>query len=238
METSYVASQTKSQADLAEIIKIDLTNDTQSVFATTGIEGIYSVTFDSGGDLFASSTLGGASSKVTQYDGQSGTVIGTFVPGPVASPAPGGIVFGPNGNLFVGEHGEIREYDGLTGALVGVFASGNGLGATNGLAFAPNGNLLVADVRYGIFEFDGDTGVFVREFATNIEPNDLAFGPTGEFFVSSSGEVLEYDWLTGQSLGFFAPGAAHGITIVPEPSTGLLLGLGLVGLGLRKKFIS
>lgn len=242
----FVASQARSQSDLAEIVRVDPETGASSVFATTGIEGIFSVTLDSDGDVFASSALPGSTSKVTRYEGGSGSVLGSFVPGPVASPATGGLAFGPNGNLFVGEVGRILEYDGRTGSFLGVFASGNGLGATNGLAFATNGNLLVANTQAtccgagAIVEFD-PLGAYVRSFGDDESPVDLAFAPNGALFVSVNANVggrdliLEYDYVSGAQRGKpLFRGGGHGFAVIPEPSIALLVGLGLAALAVRR----
>jgi WD40 repeat protein len=228
----YVGSQTRAQPDYAEILKVDLASGQMSVFATDGIEGIFGITFGPNGNLFASSTLAGSASKVFEYDGATGALVGSFVAGPVSLPAPSGLIFGPSGSLFVGEHGAIIEYDGSTGTVIGTFATE--VTAPNGLLLAPNGNLIVADSFDGLLELDIGTGELIR----NIDPSGrfvaADFLPNGDLLATEldSSEVRRYDWSTGAFLGVFAttPGYPQGIAVIPEPSTATLLALGLVGI--------
>lgn len=94
-----------------------------------------------------------------------------------------------------------------------------------GLTFGPNGNLFVVDRIYNpggpdwsaVFEFDGDTGEFIREFVPRgtcglADARHPYFGPNSNLFVVSRLDtdfkgVFEFDGQTGACLGVFpAPG--------------------------------
>ena len=80
---------------------------------------------------------------VLRFDGQTGNSMGVFASGGLTTAA--GLVFGPNGNLFVGSQtssSRVNEYDGVTGEYIGAFATGVD---ARGAVFGPDGNLYVSD---------------------------------------------------------------------------------------------
>src|SRR2546422_1012284 len=93
------------------------------------------------GDLFVSSY---GNSSVMEYNGTTGAFITTFVPpGSGGLNGPFGLVFGPNGNLFVSSYFNnfsVPEYNGTTGAPMGYFVSpgSGGLSYPIDLTFGPN----------------------------------------------------------------------------------------------------
>ena len=216
--TVLIADQTRAESDGAEILKVDATGAV-SVFATEGIEGIFGITFGPNGNVFASSTQIGSAAKVVQYDGQTGILVGTFVAGPVNGPAPGGLAFGPNGDLFVGESGAVLEYDGVSGTLVRVFASGAPLNAPNGLFFMSGGNLVVADSFGGLLEFDGASGAFVRNIDATGRFVGVAADPAGSLYASEldTAQIRSYDWPAGTPRGplISLPDFPEGIAFTP-----------------------
>jgi DNA-binding beta-propeller fold protein YncE len=84
-----------------------------------------------------------------------------------------------------------------------------------GLKFRPNnGNLLVAD-GYGVYEFNGATGQYVRTFAEDISPVGLDINPsTGRLAVTdgSSNQIVEYNLATGANAGTLVQPGASGLS--------------------------
>ena len=159
----------------------------------------------------------GDTDSILAYDAEDGEFQGVFAED-AALDEPEGLVFGPNGNLFVTSRtNEVLEFDGETGDLVGVFASGNGLFDPAGLAFGgPDNDLFVGsgDPEEGgesqILRFDGVTGDFetVVDAGNTGElnnPEGLIFGPDGLLYVNSAGDgqVLRYDAATNAFVDVF-----------------------------------
>jgi len=183
------------------------------------------LTFGPNGNLFvatgnAGSSAGNRGEAVLQYDGVSGRFVGVFVAaGSGGLLLPMGLVFGPNGNLFVvdqppgGGLSAVFEYDGFTGDLVQVFVSRGSCGLTNGshLTFGPNGNLLVTGEPNGLIEFDGQTGACIGILGETDQPAgdltvNLRFSPhNGNLLVAKeNGErIVEHDGSTGMVIGGF-----------------------------------
>jgi DNA-binding beta-propeller fold protein YncE len=85
--------------------------------------------------------------QILRYDGTTGAFLDAFVPaGSGGLAQPSGLVFGPDGNLYVAAHapsagqGTVFRYDGTTGAFLDTFIprGTGGLNAPNSLLyFAP-----------------------------------------------------------------------------------------------------
>ncbi len=190
---------------------------------------------------------------IIEYDGAQGDVVGWFTSDRLTDDIGAelyqgnGLAWGPNGNLFVAADSQsadpdaryVIEIDGVTGQRLGEFVptGSGGLFWPYDLTFGPDGNLFVLhhDLprpywgQFGILEFDGLTGAFVRtvvELGSVEKSSKLIFGPNGNLYVSTeSAGVVEFDPTTGARLGvfegsmnsFFWPG------IVFSPHTGNLL---------------
>jgi DNA-binding beta-propeller fold protein YncE len=139
------------------------------------------------------------SNTVLRYNGQTGASVGQFVtPGSGGLSAPWGVVFGPDGNLYVssGLNDRVLRYDGQTGQFVNTFvaAGSGGLDFPTGLAFGPNDNHLYAANGFAanssVRRYNGQTGAFINVFATG----------------GISHVVFRYNGSTGASLGVFTSG--------------------------------
>jgi hypothetical protein len=151
----------------------------------------------------------------------TGAFEGDFIP--PQSHALGGIVFGPDGNLFATSHAshEVLRFDGTTGNLIGTFVTSGagGLNGPNGLRFGPDGYLyVVGNHNSNVLRYDGTTGAFVDEFVQAGSggldgPTNIAFGPDGNLYVTSSGsdQVLRYNRSNGAFIDAFATAGADGL---------------------------
>src|SRR5262249_56178530 len=103
--------------------------------------------------------VGSLDNTVKRYNGATGAFIDTFASGGGLR-FPGGITFGPDGNLYVtsGFSNSVLRYDGKTGAFLDAFATGGGLSVPTGLVFGPDGNLSKG-LRFG-----GRTGAAIGTF--------------------------------------------------------------------------
>jgi hypothetical protein len=138
------------------------------------------IAFGTDNNLYVSDN---ASKSILQFNGTSGALLGTFASGSNLV-NPGDLAFGPSGSLFVGNTtgnltGNILKFNGTT---FDTFTSGTTLGPPGGFAFGPDNNLYVTDsLNLRVAEFDGTTGAFIKNFATNSSSNDL-INPVGLVF--------------------------------------------------------
>ena len=183
-----------------------------------GMSGYASLAFSLNGNLYVK---GWSTSQIQQFNGTTGAYVSTFASNSSFGVA-SAVLFGPNGNLFVGAGSSILQYNGSTGALVGSFVSSGsgGLVAVNGMRFGLDGNLYVSNTNFGnstydVLRYNGTTGAFIDTFVASgsggLSGNrDLVFGPDGNLYVASSnnGVVERYNGTTGAFLGTFTSARA------------------------------
>ncbi len=141
-----------------------------------------------------------------------------------------GMVFGPDGNLYVARYAafagfnRIQRFDGDTGADLGTFASGGGMEGPWGLDFGRDQNDDgIEDLYVGDFDtnqvllYSGATGGFLGVFVTPGSgglsgPTGLRIGKDGELYVSSfnNDRVLRYSGYTGAFIDIFATSGMDG----------------------------
>ncbi|MBN2563137.1 MAG: PEP-CTERM sorting domain-containing protein [Phycisphaerae bacterium] len=120
---------------------------------------------------------------IWRVDAQTGDFIDEFITGSNG----GSMVFGPDGNLYIGcedpysGYDSIARYDGETGDFIDVFADGGGLDRASGIVFGPDGDLYVSSRQTdSVLRYDGETGDFIDTFATGgglYRPEGLLFTP-------------------------------------------------------------
>jgi sugar lactone lactonase YvrE len=191
----------------------------QSVFASQNLTSPRGIIFGPDGDLYVADGGTGSSnlvhvdgspySSVERFDGQTGAFLNYFVaPASGGINAPGFLVFGPDGNLYVGNvhEGSILRFYGPNAADPGapdpapgqsgayfVPPVGGGLDAPQGLTFGPDGNLYVASSNW---------------FTNGNGPNYIGDCPPGS--------VLKFEGPSGPHpgafLGAFVPAGSGGLT--------------------------
>jgi Concanavalin A-like lectin/glucanases superfamily/PKD domain/Matrixin len=178
--------------------------------------------------------LDSATATVRRYNSSTGAFVSTFVPTISGGTSDLGIVYGPDGNLYVAGPSSVLRYDGLTGSPLpapgntGAFfvnPGSGGLSANEGLSFGfgPDNNLYVASsATNSILRYSGTTGAFLGAFVSGVAtPQTPLFGPDGNLYVSSftnPGSIERYNGTTGAPL----PSAGNtGAYFVPPGSGGL-----------------
>ncbi len=190
-----------------------------------------------GNVLYVASFTGATSpdGEVDRYDATSGKFLGAFSspPGWTGQFNPRGVVFGPDGGLYVSAFdssspltGAVVRYDVGTGVGT-IFAANTGrapdLHRPEGLTFGPDGRLYVTGFRADATDTDkiviiNASGAEVDSIALDAVGQArsfgqaLLFGPGGHLFVpitglgSDTGAVRSYDVTTKTFTNFVAPG--------------------------------
>jgi streptogramin lyase len=211
-----VANYVQGSAD-GQVLRYSGAGTPLGVFASVPGMKPQDLAWGPGGYLYV--TTGDADGRVLRFNGTTGTFMDTFVsPGSGGLDNPYGLIFGPDGNLYVNSShtGSVIRYHGTTGAFMDVFAYHASLTtAPHNSVFGPDGNLYVSGSRdtNNVLRFDGQTGAFMDEFIPSgsgglNNPHDVAFGPDGNLYVCSmyGNQVLRYNGATGTFMDVFASG--------------------------------
>jgi streptogramin lyase len=177
-------------------------------------------------DLFVCSS----SVNILRYDERTGEFLGEFISagsGGLSNPA--GLIFGPDGNLYViSGNNSILRYDGITAdplpspgnsgaTFVQPGSGGLSIANVGWLIFGPDRNLYVTSSG-GVLRFSGTTGEFIDAFVSPgsgglTGPRGLVFGPDGNLYVNSidpgPGPVLRYNGTTGDFMDVFVAAGSN-----------------------------
>jgi DNA-binding beta-propeller fold protein YncE len=207
--------------------KYTSTGSTVNASLVTGLSGAYGLAV-SGNNLFVTND-----NKVGLYDATTGAAINSSL---ITTGLTGAfrIVLTAD-NLYVvsinGSDGIVGKYT-LSGGIVNASLV-SGLGLSYGMAVAGNRLYVTNYLNPGagtVGVYDATTGSAIdTSFITGLSgPLDITeYG--GVLYVLHGGGISKYDSLTGTPMGTFSTtgGTPTGIAIVPEPSTTLLIALGL-----------
>jgi hypothetical protein len=181
--------------------------DVYATLTTTG--GVTGIVVGPDGAIYASTRFNNSIVRITN----GGSTIETFIqPGAGGLNRTGGIIFGPNGNAYVGSENtnNILLFDGQTGDFIREFvpSGSGGLRRPSGLLFGPFGDLYVdsADTN-SILHYDGQTGAFINVVAFQHD-NQVISGPRGFLFTETDSATFDY---TGQRF--------LGLSAIPVPAT-------------------
>jgi sugar lactone lactonase YvrE len=189
------------------------------------------IAFGTGGDLFVASA--GPASNIARVDGTTGVVTNpSFTSGnSLVLGGPQYLTFGPD--LAVTDiAGHLFRFDPTTGVSTFEAALDNPVGVT----FDALGNLFVAqrisDNVLLLPAGGGGSSILIPNGAFTSSPADMKIGPDGLLYVTTGGAIYRFD-TSGTLVDSFGTGGRYmaftDSTVVPEPETWTLLGLGIVG---------
>jgi WD40 repeat protein len=167
-------------------------------------------------DLFVPSHSGPGANSVMQFDENDGSLINSaFVAPGTGGLSPQGILWGKDGNLYVGSGSrQILQFDNA-GNFLAVFVQGGAeLNGPRGMIFGPDGNLYVSSKSTNSVErYNGTDGSYMDDFippgtAGLSGPRGIVFGPDGNLYVANfdKGQVLQFDGNSGAPLGLLGDG--------------------------------
>jgi outer membrane protein assembly factor BamB len=238
-----------------QLVRIDPSTGGASVVGTLGydIRAFDLATRD--GRLYAFDSI---HDRIVEIDPGTGAILNPIDIGIGDRIGEGSLDFRSDGTGFLSESrghtGQLWSFDLETGTSTALTEMGGLAPSLDGLAFQPGTDTLFGLAQWcgGLYTVDPASGKTELVGATGISGNvlaGLAFGPDGGLFAATGGFLYSIDPLTGQAdvigstglrnvsglvfLDPLDPASPEPIGHMPEPSTMLLLGGGLLGLGAR-----
>lgn len=208
------------------VLKFDGILGTPSgTFGPPHINLAYDAAIGPDGMLYVASSAG---NKVIKFNPSTGVHLGDFVSagsGGLATPT--GLVFGPDGDLYVSGTTAIYKYDGSTGAFISKFVDNNpaGFQPFQGIEFGPDGHLYSVDNNGGyIRKYNGATGALMLTFTPGAlgHLQDIIFGPDGNLYVVEQGNNIVSEWnpTTGAKISNFISSPGGGASLLTGASFG------------------
>ncbi len=208
------------------VLKFDGISGTPSgTFGPPHINLAYDAAIGPDGMLYVASSAG---NKVIKFNPSTGVHLGDFVSagsGGLATPT--GLVFGPDGDLYVSGTTAIYKYDGSTGAFISKFVDNNpaGFQPFQGIEFGPDGHLYSVDNNGGyIRKYNGATGALMLTFTPGAlgHLQDIIFGPDGNLYVVEQGNNIVSEWnpTTGAKISNFISSPGGGASLLTGASFG------------------
>jgi hypothetical protein len=207
-----------------DILKFEAENGTFLDVIASVVTNSSSLTIGPDGDLYVPvplDPLAGNTHTVRRYNWETGEFVGFHVKLSTSSgiTTPGALSFGPDGNLYVAYSDDsIRVYDGTSGLFQRTFlrAGSGGLVLLSDFVFGPTRDVFVVSRQTSeILRYDGETGdfkaVFVPKGFISGAPLNLAFGPDGNLYVTTSLGIFRFQGTTGDFLDVFINWVEHGI---------------------------
>lgn len=229
----------------SELHRYDPMTMMDSTLVSTGLNGPQDIALDPGGNSLLISNFSGNNITRTDLNTLMTTTLVASIPGPE------GIAYDNAGHLFVlagfGSTAMLYQIDPVTGAVLRMSAAFDPTNSLDGLTFDPFSGLLYATSKFGNALYSINPSTLA---ATNIgtigQPDGLTTNSNGLLYVTSRNDfnihsfninTQQFSTLTNvPGLDDLAPasGLGSGISSVPEPSSLLLLGGGVMALALLR----
>ncbi|MEO7454379.1 MAG: hypothetical protein ABIV13_06420 [Fimbriimonadales bacterium] len=218
-------------------------------FGAPGLAGPQDIEFGPDGNFYVNAHVPLVADSVWKFDGVTGAFLGmhglgggfAHTHGMSWRPSDGDLYQG----LLAGPSSMVRRFDGPTGAMLTPFTMDETLAINSDILWGPDDNLYASNPLVGGFgiagitRFDGATGAYLGLFS------DLGLGGSwgmafrdSWLYYSVGSAVVRVDAATGGTPTLFASGGGMSVATsilfmpVPEPASGVCLGLFVVGSGL------